>query len=64
MTEPLSDFRMTKVTFGVSASSFATKKMHWTLPLAHDAVKYNFYVDDGLTAWCRLGTPTPQMELK
>lgn len=32
MTEPLSDFHMTRVTFGVSASSFATNKMHWTLP--------------------------------
>ena len=55
--EPLGDFRMTRVTFGVSASSFAANMavkqnasdFAMDFPLAYDAVKNNFYVDDGLT---------------
>ena len=55
--EPLNDFRMTRVTFGVSASSFAANMavrqnaMDYAMdfPLAYEAVKDNFYVDDGLT---------------
>ena len=55
-TQPLKDFRMTRLTFGVSASSFAANmamkqnaldhvKTH---PLAAQAVIDSFYVDDGL----------------
>jgi len=57
VTEPLRDYRMTRVTFGVSASSFAANmslkqnahEFAITYPLAFDAVNLNFYVDDGLT---------------
>ncbi|XP_064386059.1 uncharacterized protein LOC135334711 [Halichondria panicea] len=55
--DPLCDYRMTRVTFGVSASSFAANMSvkqnaidHATnYPLAANAVNYSFYVDDGLT---------------
>ena len=48
---------MTRVTFGVSASSFAASmavKRNATdlalkFPLAYNAVRRSFYVDDGLT---------------
>ena len=54
--EPLMDYRMTRVTFGVSASSYAAnmslkqnaidyQQQH---PLASAAVNKSFYVDDGL----------------
>ena len=55
--EPLQDYRMTRVTFGVSASSFATNMSlkQNTLdsavdyPQAAKVVEDSFYVDDGLT---------------
>ncbi len=55
--DPLQDYRMTRVTFGVSASSFAANMTvkqnaidHATnYPLAANAVNCSFYVDDGLT---------------
>ena len=55
--KPLQDYRMTRVTFGMSASSFAAKMsvkqntLDHTLdyPLAVDAVHKSFYVDDGLS---------------
>ena len=55
--EPLSDYRMTRVTFGVSASSFAANmsikqnalELAEQYPLATRAVQEEFYVDDGLT---------------
>ena len=55
--DPLLDYRMTRVTFGVSASSFAANMsvkqnaLDFTMdyPLAIDAVNRAFYVDDGLT---------------
>ncbi len=55
--DPLCDYRMTRVTFGVSASSFAANMTvkqnaldHATNhPLAANAVNQSFYVDDGLT---------------
>ena len=55
--EMLQDYRMTRVTFGVSASSFAANmavKQNATdlahkYPLAAKAVDNSFYVDDGLT---------------
>ena len=54
---PLEDFRMTRVTFGVSASSFVANMCikqnaldHASVyPLAAKAVENSFYVDDGLT---------------
>ena len=54
---PLKDYRMTRVTFGVSASSFAVNMAvkqnaedHASeFPLALKAVSESFYVDDGLT---------------
>ncbi len=54
--EPLRDYRMTRVTFGVCASSFAANmavKQNATdyaaeFPLAAKAVNESFYVDDGL----------------
>ena len=54
--EPLLDYRMTRVTFGVSASSFAANmavKQNATdfaveFPLAANIVKKSFYVDDCL----------------
>ena len=53
----LQDYRMTWVTFGVSASSFAAnmavkqnaRDFALQYPLALKAVKESFYVDDGLT---------------
>ena len=55
-SEPLQDFRMTRVTFGVSSSSFAAnmavKRNSLDLaskyPLAAQVVSDSFYVDDGL----------------
>ena len=55
--DPLLDYRMTRVTFGVSASSFAANMsvkqnaldFAMDYPLAVDAVNRAFYVDDGLT---------------
>ena len=55
--EPLQDYRMTRVTFGVSASSFAAnmavkqnaKDYAMEYPLAAKSVQTSFYVDDGLT---------------
>ena len=57
LSEPLQDFRMTRVTFGVSASSFLANMCvkqnaldHASAyPLAAQAVEDDFYVDDGLT---------------
>ena len=56
-SQPIKDYRMTRLTFGVSASSFAAnmalkqnaidhKKSH---PQAYQVVLDSFYVDDGLT---------------
>ena len=55
--EPLQDYRMTRVTFGVSASSFAANMslkqnaLDFAIeyPQAKKAVEESFYVDDGLT---------------
>ena len=55
--EPLKDYRMTRVTFGISASAFAANMsvkqnaVDFALqyPLAVKAVNESFYVDDGLT---------------
>ena len=55
--QPLQDFRMTRITFGVSASPFAANMalkqnaLDYTneYPLAAEAVHTSFYVDDGLT---------------
>ena len=55
--EPLTDYRMTRVTFGISASSFAANMsvkqnaadLHHQYPLAAAAVDQSFYVDDALT---------------
>ena len=55
--EPLRDYRMTRVTFGVSASSFAANMsmkqnaldFAIEFPQAAKAVQDSFYVDDGLT---------------
>ena len=51
---PLVDYRMTRLTFGVSASSFAANMQNAlenmdTRPQAVQAVLDSFYVDDGLT---------------
>eukprot|EP00731_Ephydatia_muelleri_P025917 Em0018g17a len=56
-TDTLKDFRMTRVTFGVSASSFIANMCvkqndidnASEYPLAAQAVKDSFYIDDGLT---------------
>ena len=56
-SETLRDYRMTRVTFGVSASSFAVNMsvrhnaadLAHKYPLAAKAVDESFYVDDGLT---------------
>lgn len=56
-SQPLRDYRMTRITFGVSASSFvanmAVKQnaadFLLEYPLAARAVNESFYVDDGLT---------------
>ncbi len=55
--QPLQDFRMTRITFGVSASPFAAivalKQNAFDntveYPLAAEVVQTSFYVDDGLT---------------
>ena len=55
--DPLLDYRMTRVTFGVSASSFAANMAvkqnavdyAMEYPLAAKCVDTSFYVDDGLT---------------
>ena len=55
--DPLLDYCMTQVTFGVSSSSFAANMsvkqnvldFAMDYPLAFDAVNKAFYVDDGLT---------------
>ena len=55
--DPLTDYRMTRVTFGVSASSFAANMSvkrnaldhALEFPKAADVVKTSFYVDDCLT---------------
>ena len=55
--EPLQDYRMTRVTFGVSASSFAANMslkqnaldFAVDYPQAAKVVEDSFYVDDGLT---------------
>ena len=55
--ETLRNYRMTRVTFGVSASSFAVNmsllqsanELAHEFPLAAKAVHDSFYVDDGLT---------------
>ncbi len=55
--EPLLDYRMTRVTFGVSASSFIANMvvkqnaLDFALeyPQAAEVVRKCFYVDDGLT---------------
>ena len=55
--DPLLDYRMTRVTIGVSASSFAanmsvkqnTLDYAMEYPLVVDTVNRAFYVDDGLT---------------
>ena len=56
-TEPLKDYRMTRLTLGVSASSFAAnmavkqnaRDLSAQYPLAAQAVGRSFYVDDCLT---------------
>ncbi len=56
--DPLLDYRMTRITFGVSASFFATNMsvnqnsldFETEYPQATQAVKNSFYVDDGLTS--------------
>ena len=55
--EPLKDYRMTRITFGVSASSFAANMSvkqnaddhALEYPLAAEVVHKSFYVDDCLT---------------
>ena len=53
--EPLRDYRMTRVTFGVSASSFAANMavkqnaIDCEYPVASEVVHKSFYVDDCLT---------------
>ena len=57
LDEPLQDYRMTRVTFGVAASSFAAnmaiqmnaQELSQEFPLAAKATQESFYVDDGLT---------------
>ena len=56
-TEPLHDYRMNRVTFGVAASSYAANmavrqnaiNLAAQFPLAAQAVHQSFYVDDALT---------------
>ena len=56
-SEKLQDYRMTRITFGVSASSFAANMsvkqnaadLAHKYPVAARAVDESFYVDDGLT---------------
>ena len=66
-TEPLKDYRMTRVTFGVSASSFTANMTvrqnsldHLSkYPLAAAVVEEAFYVDDCLT-----GAETPEEAIR
>jgi hypothetical protein len=61
--DSLQDYRMTRVTFGVSASSFAMNmslqqnadEFAHEFPLAVKAVHDNFYVDDGLAGADSIG---------
>ena len=62
-SEPLVDYRITRLTFGVSASSFAAnmairhnalENVH-TYPQAARSVLESFYVDDGLTGANSIG---------
>ena len=54
--EPLNDYTMTRLTFGISASPFAVIMAmrknamdHWRkYPLADQAVRNYYYIDDGL----------------
>ena len=56
-SEPLRDYRMTRITFGVAASSYAANMamrqnaldLALQYPLAAKAVELSFYVDDTLT---------------
>ena len=56
-TDPIRDYRVTRVTFGVSASSFVANmyikqnaaNLVKEFPLVAAAVEESFYVDDGLT---------------
>ena len=56
-SEVIKDYRMTRVTFGVSASSFVANmcvkqnalNLSHKYPLAAQSVQESFYVDDGLT---------------
>ena len=67
ISEPVRDYRMTRVTFGVSASSFVANMavrqnavdLAMKYPLAYKAVMESFYVDDGLT-----GADTPEEAVK
>ena len=62
-TDPITDYRMMRITFGVSASSFIANKCvkqnasDYALeyPLAAQAVRDSFYVDDGLTGADSIG---------
>ena len=55
-TDPVTDYRMTRVTFGIAGAAFlATNSLRHLaeeneseLPLAAKVVKESFYVDDGL----------------
>ena len=66
-SEVVKDYRMTRVTFGVSASSFIANmcvkqnalNLASEFPLAAEAVERSFYVDDGLT-----GADNTQMAIK
>ncbi len=65
--EPLQDFRMTRVTFGVSATSYAANmsikqnsiEFASDYPLAVDVVDKSFYVDD-----CLSGADTPEQAIE
>ena len=65
--EPPQDFRMTRVTFGVSASSYAANMsikqnsldFASEYPLAADVVSKSFYVDD-----CLSGADTPEQAVE
>ena len=56
-SEPLKDYRMTRLTFGISASSFAANmaikqnaiNIAHEYPQASEVVEESFYVDDCLT---------------
>ena len=65
--DPLQDFRITRVTFGVSASSYAANmsikqnslEFASEYPLAADVVNKSFYVDD-----CLSGADTPEQAIE